>query len=485
VRLRQAREGLWLDELHTAWVATGPWADVATRSVQGNQSPLFFWIEWLLVHSIGRSELALRLPSLVAGALLVVALYWLVRRWTGETWLALLPAWLLVINPQATYFGTESRPYALVQLLGLLHVALFLDLVERPTALKRAIMIVGAALLFHLHYTAALLFVGELAWYVWRYTRTQTAYALRDLELDVVIGALLASPALGVMREVFRRRGNWKAFVDQQPIWNGVRMLPWGVSALVTTGVVLVWRRRRGMPGNDSERLPAGFGIALAWFLVPLTLAWLATATDLARLLSPRYLAASAPAALVLLSLALSAIPDASVRVFAAGVCAVAGTAMSPVIRSLVAGEPAIAWRTDDWRGAVGYFSTHPLHGEGPVLLRTLLIESDALTETPADSALVEYSLYPLRSLYPLDASRARLIPLRRSNPGKLRPDLVERVDSSRAAWLFVGGTPEEAAHLAANICAQLAARSGAAWTTASTRAFGSVSVILIERHAP
>lgn len=483
VRLRRSRESLWLDELHTAWVATGAWTDVASRSVQGNQSPLFFWIEWLLAHTIGRSELAMRLPSLVAGALLVVALYWVVWRWTGQRWLALLAAWLVAIDPQATYFGTEARPYALVQLLGLLHVALFLELVERPTALKRAAMVAGAALLFHLHYTTALLFAAELAWYVWRRSRARTAYTATALARDFALGALLAAPALGVLREVFGRRQNWKAFVDQQPIWTGVLMLPWGLSALVTAGVVAVWRWARRSRIGDGDRMPNGFSMAVAWLLVPLTLAWLATATDAARLLSPRYLAASAPAALVLLALALSAVPDAGVRAIVAGAFAIVGTATSPVIRSLAAGEAPIAWRTDDWRGAVAYFNMHPLHGRGTVMLRTLLIESDALTETPADGALAEYSLYPLRSLYPLDAPRTRLMPLRRSNPGELRPETVARIDTARFAWLIVGGTPLAATQVASRICEQLSARSGTPWAPSSARAFGSVSVTLLERR--
>lgn len=483
VRLRQSRESLWLDELHSAWVATGPFTDVASRSVQGNQSPLFFWIEWLLVHTIGRSELAVRLPSVVAGVLLIVALYWAVRRWTGNTWLALLAAWLVAIDPQSTYFGTEARPYALVQLLAVLHVALFVDLVERPTALKRAAMIAGAALLFHLHYTTALLFAGELAWYVWRRSRARTAYTATALARDFALGALLAAPGLGVLREVFGRRENWKSFVEQQPLWNGVQMLPWGVTALVTAAVVAVWRLMLRFRTGDRASFPTGFSMALSWLLVPLTLAWLATASDAARLLSPRYVAASAPAAIILLALAVSAVSDATVRAIAAGAFAIVGAATSPVIHSLASGETAIAWRTDDWRAAVAYFNAHPIHGQGTVLLRTLLIESDALTETSADGALREYSLYPLRSLYPIDASRARLFPLRRSNPGDLRPELLAQIDTARFAWLIVGDSPATAAQIATTISAQLSTRSGSHWAPDSARAFGSVSVTLLERR--
>src|SRR5262245_22942566 len=70
LRLWHARESLWLDELHTAWCALGSLDEVVPRAAIGNQSPLFFWIEWLLVRIFGPSELMLRLSSLVAGSLL-------------------------------------------------------------------------------------------------------------------------------------------------------------------------------------------------------------------------------------------------------------------------------------------------------------------------------------------------------------------------------------------------------------------------------
>ena len=73
LRFWQAGESLWLDELHTAWCAHGSLSEVAQRAAIGNQSALFFWLEWLLVRIFGENELALRLPSLIAGSLLPLA----------------------------------------------------------------------------------------------------------------------------------------------------------------------------------------------------------------------------------------------------------------------------------------------------------------------------------------------------------------------------------------------------------------------------
>src|SRR5438309_3261742 len=80
LRLTNIRESLWLDELHTAWCAVGPLQEVAQRAAIGNQSPLFFWWEWLIVQVLGPSELSLRLTSFAAGSLLPLAVYFLARR---------------------------------------------------------------------------------------------------------------------------------------------------------------------------------------------------------------------------------------------------------------------------------------------------------------------------------------------------------------------------------------------------------------------
>src|SRR5262245_35983851 len=80
LRLWQAGESLWIDELHTSWVVSGRFSEVMPRAAMGNQSPLYFWWMWLLVQLTGQSEWTLRLPSLVAGLVLPAAVFFLVRQ---------------------------------------------------------------------------------------------------------------------------------------------------------------------------------------------------------------------------------------------------------------------------------------------------------------------------------------------------------------------------------------------------------------------
>src|SRR5687767_474003 len=112
----QTGESLWVDELHTAWCVGGDLADVAPRAAMGNQSPVFFWLEWLVVRALGPSEGSLRLVSVCAGSLLPLALFALLKQLGQSAWVGFVAAVLVVVDPLAIFFATEARPYALVQL---------------------------------------------------------------------------------------------------------------------------------------------------------------------------------------------------------------------------------------------------------------------------------------------------------------------------------------------------------------------------------
>src|SRR5262245_22650432 len=113
VRIEPLRESLWLDELHTAWCAVGSLDELAQRAAIGNQGPLFYWLEWLLLGLFGPSELALRLPSFLAGSMLPMAVYFFARR-LGTAGMGVLAAALVAVDPLGIFYSSEARPYALV-----------------------------------------------------------------------------------------------------------------------------------------------------------------------------------------------------------------------------------------------------------------------------------------------------------------------------------------------------------------------------------
>jgi 4-amino-4-deoxy-L-arabinose transferase-like glycosyltransferase len=122
---RLEANSLWVDEFATLRIASLPLSRILAENV-GNSSfepPLFFWLMHAIVRAFGASELAMRLPSAIAGLLTIPAVWWLVRELGGERRLALLSAALVALNPLHLWYSQEARPYALLMLFATLAAA--------------------------------------------------------------------------------------------------------------------------------------------------------------------------------------------------------------------------------------------------------------------------------------------------------------------------------------------------------------------------
>lgn len=110
---------LWYDETFTAIIARLPFARMLSAVNGDVHPPLWYAIEWIIAHTIGASELTLRLPAAFFGAGSVVLLYQLMKRLVGENegrW----ASGLMTIMPGQLYYSQEARMYSLLTFLVLL-----------------------------------------------------------------------------------------------------------------------------------------------------------------------------------------------------------------------------------------------------------------------------------------------------------------------------------------------------------------------------
>ena len=488
LRVWQARESLWVDELHTAWCAGGSLAEAAPRAAIGNQSPLFFWLEWLLVQIGGPSELALRLPGLIAGTLLPAALYALAWRWTRSNLAALVAAALVVVDPRSIFYATEARPYALVELLAVLHVAVFLELLMRPSLPVRMAFVLGAALLFHLHYTSILLVAAEVGfWLVARAVDAQSVrYRLAWALIDLFYLAVLAAPAVWNVTAIASRRENWARFVQNRPATDILLLLPWSAAilfVLVDVDALL----SKSVPQNSRTRFDAELPIlfASAWLLVPLAIAWLSTMVDVARLFAARYVIVSAPAALLIAALVTRLPPWPHSRVSLA--LAMIGLALwsGGIVPQLRHDGRLIADRREDWRSAITWLNEQLPGRRLPVLVRSGLIESDELRSSH-DPLLRDYCLLPVTSLYRLQARQSDLVPLPYSDAGRLEAEVRQLVRERGGMWLVNRASEESSARVERHLIASLQTagprRASQRWRVVESRSFGNVQIRRIAR---
>lgn len=542
LRLVQVGESLWLDELHTSWVVADGGRQLVSRAAVGNQSPVYFALVWSVTRLASANEFWLRLPSVLAGVTLAVGVYWAMMRWTACPSAGLLAALLVAVDRNCVFYGQEARPYALVQLVGLVHVGIFAGLLRWPTGAakqtdgtdgsrasygtkapagiavlaerqgseeyRRALRVAWlgtGALLFYLHYTAVLLVAAEVVAYsLSRFFladasgfRTaaarpevadqSTGYRWRELSLDLTLLALCLLPAVPHLREIAQRRQNWLSFVPARSpwrIWEIGDLFPLHVYLFAPLAVLAAswaYRRVRG-----SRRAPAAgsrgpdvrwFLLALCWLLVPLTLAWIATASGSAPLFFRRYLIVAAAAPILWAALCCAACPAGVWR----GVCALVVVSVAVhqggMIRQWRQDGRVVGDRNQDWRSAVAYISEQA-EAASPVFVRSGLIEAERWY-AGEDPLRREFCLLPVLGLYRLDRPKDALFPLPISPPAVLSSEAHRRVLAGREAWCLVHGSEQSLVRFEASLRSTWP-RAGVPLSSIHRRSFGDVAVLRI-----
>lgn len=114
-------ESLWYDEAYTAWLAKLPSFERLFGAIKGDvHPPLWYTLEWVNARILGTSEFALRLPSAIAGIVLVLLVYKLALVLKFERRTALATGLLVAVLPSALYYSQEARVYSLFTCFALL-----------------------------------------------------------------------------------------------------------------------------------------------------------------------------------------------------------------------------------------------------------------------------------------------------------------------------------------------------------------------------
>ena len=157
--------GIWLDEAISIHQAHLSFHDLFENLQYGDRHPpLHHVVLWLTVKAFGDGEMAVRIPSIVAGTLAIPALYLLGRelydRRTG-----LVAAAFGAASPLLIWYSQEARMYAFVELFGLLALWTQLRVIRNPSMGNWAAYILATAALLWSHYFGLLLIgVQQAIW---------------------------------------------------------------------------------------------------------------------------------------------------------------------------------------------------------------------------------------------------------------------------------------------------------------------------------
>ena len=153
--------GIWLDEAISIFQANLGLGDMF-ENLQGSDRnpPLHHIALWLTVHVLGDGEFAVRLPSMIAGTLVIPALY-LLGRELYDRRTALIAAAFAAASPLLVWYSQEARMFAFVTLFGLLALYTQLRAIREGGLANWAAYILATSALLWSHYFGLLLILVQ------------------------------------------------------------------------------------------------------------------------------------------------------------------------------------------------------------------------------------------------------------------------------------------------------------------------------------
>jgi uncharacterized membrane protein len=112
---------IWLDEAISITQAQLPFHEMMARLTQDVHPPLHHALLWVAVRLLGTGELAVRIPSIIAGTLLIPTLYGAGRDLYDRR-VGLVAATFGTVAPIAIWYSQEARMYSMFMLFALIAV---------------------------------------------------------------------------------------------------------------------------------------------------------------------------------------------------------------------------------------------------------------------------------------------------------------------------------------------------------------------------
>ncbi len=271
LRVVNIQAGFWSDEIQTYRGASLPFDEVLSHRAY----PLYYLVGHFILKLVD-AEWALRLPSILAGVLGVLAMYGLGSA-AGSRGAGLLAAFLLAASPFHLIHSQDARYYTFMMLEGALAIWLLHSVLEQPSMWKWIlyILVCNLASVTHPFTLPAIagIAVGGCAWAVFSEALTGWRMRLRRAS------AVLLFTALGTSLFWFT---SWysqfpriiKAIRNYAHLLLDPKVLALVVVLLVVAAVVWrYWSRRAPAIEPAKARRSLNY---VYWLLLAACLAWLA-----------------------------------------------------------------------------------------------------------------------------------------------------------------------------------------------------------------
>jgi mannosyltransferase len=463
-------QSFWYDEAFTPVHVLHPSLAATLHSVvhTENSPPLWYALVWGWSRIFGTGEIALRLPSALAGVA-TVAVAWGIGWELAGRRAAIVTAALVAVNPLFIWYSQEARAYGLFVFLAALAMLCFLRADRQPTPRRLAEFAVSGALALVTHYFAVFLLAPMCLWLLRRPLRPWLPRRARASDRDwrarlVAVGAL-GAVGLALVPLAVAQGGHGTQWIGAWPLSERLEAIPQyyltgysgaplghGVQLLVALAILAgvgygLWRT---LTPRESDGALLALAIAASGVLIPVALA--AAGADY---LAPRNLVAAMIPVTATIAVIVAARRTGRAGMALAGVIVLAFLAISVDV------DLSPRLQRGDWRGLAHALSAARRQGSGGVAIGSGGVSTGSvsrgrssasvITTVELGAAPLEYYLPPLHNLArgtavtvsEIDATG--YLPLR---PGAASPPapgfrLVARVDvHGLIFYRFVSATP-------------------------------------------
>jgi mannosyltransferase len=423
------RFGFWLDETGTYYLVSSTWSEFIPRMSHVIQSPLHSVLLWLVFHAGFTSEIALRLPGMVAmlGAALFV--YLITVRLTDKH-TALLAAVLFAAMPKIQVQAGFARPYGFAIAFGLGAFWAYWRWIESPSLRNILLCIAFLTLAFYTHVlfvTAAVVLAVYSGWRMIHIRDLRT----RHLMVGAVVYLALCIPILPYYLNAARNAREF-AFLHPPGVADVLQISELGLVAgalVLTVGAALfLLRKPRFAPAAVKD---GALAFLAAWCLAPIGFLYIYSRFGPASVILDRYL---------LILYAGNAVGIAFlVRCFASARVQVAITCVTALL--LVGGVYGKApWAKplrEDWRAVLTSVKKTIPSPNSVLLFNSGFIEAQTLTRHEKPDTL-GFILAPLAA-YPVPA---RIVSMPNTPAEQTSPFMERRLNAvmeTEREFFFVG----------------------------------------------
>ena len=305
----QLTSSLWADETVTHWIIRGSLHQTVARAARfEGESPLYFILVNGWRHLAGTSELAMRIPSLLAitGAAVLV---WRIGRRLVDDEAGILAALIFIASPGITFAAGDARPYPVAIFMVVAATLILLRWSKRPSPRDALAYVIVSTLALYFHYFSALALAAHPL-YIWISGR-RTLLHKYALMLGGVI--VLMIPAVPHIVSLVHRRHSLQVAIGVNVTDYFAVIVPPLLIGSIALGAVAA--RAWGSRDVQIRRLDEGAAaLAIAWWIVPPTALYLITRTSSTTLFEPRFFFFAIPGLALVVGSAVGAVGSSRAR---------------------------------------------------------------------------------------------------------------------------------------------------------------------------